>query len=42
MRPVKVKCIAFPLYIIDLDRNLDFSFLQRVTYVVTRSVWERP
>jgi hypothetical protein len=42
MRPVRVKCIAFPLYIIDLDRNLDFSFLQRVVHVVTGSVWERP
>jgi hypothetical protein len=42
MRPVRVKCIAFPLYIIDLDRNLDFSFLQRVVHVVTGSVWEPP
>ena len=34
MRPVRVKRVAFPLYIIVLDRNLGF-FLQRVIYVVT-------
>jgi hypothetical protein len=42
MRPVRVKCIAIPLHIIDLDRNLDLPSLQRITYVVTRCAWERP